>query len=373
MRILQYHPDMLAGESGPATAARGWMAALATIGVPSVAIVDRDAMRLPSPKGTDCVTLRHRGRGGARIPVGLRKVLREDDLLVLHGGWLVRNAVAGLAASRRQVPFVVNAHAVYDPNVLESHGPGKRLWAAAVERRLLERALAVQLFFAREQEGLDRLGVRVPTIVAPNGIGPSRERWDGGSGGYLLWLGRYAPRHKGLDLLLAAMARLSAAERPGLRLHGPDWRGQRGAIRSLIARLGLGPWVTAGDAVHGRDKERLVSRAVGCVYPSRWEGCSMSVLESIAAGVPTLVAPYPMGRSLGQDGAAIEADWSPDGLADGLRRLTDPAAAEVGARGAEVARTRFSWPALARSWIAQAAALDPRVRLLVDEAQVPSG
>ena len=60
--------------------------------------------------------------------------------------------------------------------------------------------------------------------------------WDGGSGGYVLWLGRFDPEHKGLDLLLQALALLPSRERPTLRIHGPDWRGRKQKVREWCPR-----------------------------------------------------------------------------------------------------------------------------------------
>lgn len=360
MRVVHYHPYMLAGDSGAANAARGWASAIGSVGVRARAVVDRDAMHLPPPTGVECVPLAHVGRGRARVPIGLLDAVDGDAILVLHGGWLLRNAVIGMAATRRNIAFVVMAHGVYDPHVFADGALKKKLWAAGLERRLLRQALAVHLFFEQEHVGLDRLGVRVPTIVAPNGVDPSDIRWDGGSGGYLLWLGRYAIRNKGLDLLIDALHRLPPAKRPIVRLHGPDWRGQKGIVRSMVDRLGLDRWVRVGDPVYGEVKRDLIGRAAGCIYPSRWEGCSMSVLEALSAGVPTLVTPFAMGRSLGADEAVVEATWSIDDLAAGIRRLTSPSAAAIGARAAEVARTRFAWTSVASSWLEQVAALSTR-------------
>jgi glycosyltransferase involved in cell wall biosynthesis len=360
MRVVHYHPYMLAGDSGAANAARGWVSAMRSVGVRVLAIVDRDAIHLQPPGGVECIPLAHVGRGRARVPRGLLDVVDEDDVLVLHGGWLLRNAVIGSASTRRNIPFVVMAHGVYDPHVFADGALWKELWALGIERRVLRQALAVHLFFEQEHAGLERLGVRVPTVVVPNGIHTSDIRWDGGSGGYLLWLGRYAIRHKGLDLMIEALHRLAPAARPIVRLHGPDWRGQKGIVRSMVDGLGLGRWVTVGGPVYREVKRDLIGRAAGCIYPSRWEGCSMSVLEALSAGVPTLVTPFAMGRSLGAHEAVVEANWSIDDLAAGIRQLMSPSAAAIGERAAEVARTQFAWTNVASSWLEQVTALSTR-------------
>ena len=356
MRVVHYHPEMFLGESGTASAARGWAEAIKSLGVPVLALVDGDSIRLPPSKDLPVVALTHKLRGRARVPVHFVDLLQPGDVVVLHGGWVLSNAVVASSAARRGVPFVVTAHAVYSPHVFGSRRFAKWLWVNAVERKELERALAVHFFFSEELDGLERLHVHTPTIIAPNGIATPFDRaWDGGSGGYLLWLGRFSPHHKGLDLLLRALHELAPDSRPKLRLHGPDWRSQKEVVQALVRELDLGRWVHIGDPVYGDDKWELIRRSTACVYPSRWEGCSMAVLEAISLGVPTLVTPYAMGESLANDGAVIRAGWSPRDIADGILRLRSPEAREVGRRASEIARTKFDWRTVAESWLRQVA------------------
>jgi hypothetical protein len=80
MRIVHYDPTMPAGESGPATAVRGWVSAIRSAGVPTAAVVDRDVMRLPPPSGAECIALGHRGHGWTRVLIRLLDVIEGDDL-----------------------------------------------------------------------------------------------------------------------------------------------------------------------------------------------------------------------------------------------------------------------------------------------------
>jgi glycosyltransferase involved in cell wall biosynthesis len=343
---------MFSGESGTASAARGWAEAIKSLGVPVLALVDDDSMRLPPSKDLPVVALTHKLRGRARVPVHFVDLLEPGDVVVLHGGWLLRNALVASLAARRGIPFVITAHGVYSPHVFGSHRFAKWLWASALERKELERALAVHFFFSEERDGLERLRVHTPTIIAPNGIATPIDRaWDGGSGGYLLWLGRFAPHNKGLDLLIRALRELPAGSRPELRLHGPDWRSQKQVVAALVRELDLERWVHIGDPVYGDDKWELISRSAACVYPSRWEGCSMAVLEAISLGVPTLVTPFAMGEALAKDDAVIRVGWSPRDIADGILRLASPEAGRLGHRASEIARTKFSWTNVAESWL----------------------
>ncbi len=252
------------------------------------------------------------------------------------------------------MPYVVTTHGVYNPWVLERGAGLKRIWNLVLERRHLQKALALHLFFEEEQRGLRRLGVRAPIVVAPNGIStPVDARWDGGSGGYLLWLGRFDPEVKALDLLIRSLGHLPLEDRPALRLHGPDFRGGKASMAELVRDLGLERWVVIGDPIYGEEKWDAFSRAAAYVHPSRRDTSPMAVGEAVGAGVPTLVADYPLGRLLASEGAAVMCERSPGGIAAGITRVRSEEGAEVARIGSAMANGRLSWDAVARSWLEQ--------------------
>ena len=239
------------------------------------------------------------------------------------------------------------------------HALRKRAWALAIERRTLRRTAAVHLLFREEQQGLHQLRVDRPLVVATNGIdAPPDVAWDGGSDGYLLFLGRYDPVHKGLDLLLRGLATLPPHDRPTIQMHGPDWQGGRAEVRTLVDELGLAAWVYVGDAVPAEAKWDLLARARGMVLTSRWEAAPVGLAEAASIGLPALVTDYPMGRWMAGEGAAVLADRDPAGIARGLHELSSSDAAEVGGRARALAESSMSWSAVARSWLEQVRRLD---------------
>lgn len=355
MRVVHYWPHLFFLESsGPANSILGWTRALTRIGIEALVVTDEEAVRVAPPDDVDCVFVKHVGRGHFRIPLTLPVSEAEDSLVVTHGGWTLTNIIAGAHARRRRTSYVVMPHNVYEPHVLRRRAFGKKAWFAMLERPYLNKAAAIHVFFPDEEHHLSSLRVSSPVVVAPNGIEPPQGvRWDGGSGEYLLWLGRYDPSNKGLDILLRGLSQFSAAERPRLLLHGRDYRGGREIVERLRRELELEESVSIGDPVHGDDKWQLIAQAKGFVHPSRWEGSSMSVAEAISIGTPTLVANYPMGRFLASRGAAILVDTSPSGVARGMKQLLSEEAQELGARGLDLARRELSWDVLANSWVKQ--------------------
>jgi glycosyltransferase involved in cell wall biosynthesis len=338
-------------------AVRRWSESLANAGASMVVAFEGEHEGSTS-RGVEWLPVPHTGQGWRKRPVRLERALRGADLLVLHSAWVFHNIRAATIARKMGVPYLLEPRGAYDPHIVRRRKFAKRIWWITNERQLVARARAIHIFFDEERPHLDALGYRGALVRAPNGIEPpAGVRWDGGSGGFILWLGRFDPEHKGIDLLLRAVALIPPAERPTMRLYGPDFRGGKTAVRRLIGELELEPWVAICDAVHGQAKWEVLSRASGFVYPSRWEGFGNSVAEAASIGVPTVVTPYPLGLHLASRGGAILTEWTPAALAVGLQALSTPRAADVAAAGARVMRTEMSWDTVARSWLAQTEAL----------------
>ena len=357
MRIVRYYPRALVGDGGMTNAVRKWSRGMVNAGAEVVVAFD-EGVQPPSSDGVEWVPVRHAGRPRMKVPVGLVDILRGADLMVLHSGWVLHNVRAAAVARRTGVPYVLEPRGAYDPHIVMRKRLLKKAWWTAWERKLVAEARAIHVFFEQEKAHLDAIGYRGPMIVASNGVdAPEGVRWDGGSGGYVLWLGRFDPEHKGLDLLLEGLRLLAPAQRPSVRLHGPDWRARKRRVAAMVADMGLSGYVAVGDAVYGPAKHKMLREAAGFVYPSRWDACPNSVLESVAVGVPTLATPYPLGTYLAAGGGALLTDATPEGLAEGLTRLSSPEASQVAHRGVQLVQEKLTWDSVARSWLAQAGAL----------------
>lgn len=357
LRFISYYPRAVSDASGVTEALWGWAAALVDAGHEVHVVHAGGERRSPDPRHvrerlTD-ETIPHRGQGRAtHRPIGLDRCLRPGDVLLLHEGWVMSNFVAARAARRMGCPYVIVPHGVHEPGIRRMLKPPHRL-RAIVERRVLERAAAVHVFFESERPLIEALAPRTPPIiVAPIGFEVGEERWTGG-GGYLAWIGRYEPTHKGLDALIGAVARLEASERPIIELRGPDFNGGLGRVNKHIERLRLGQWIHAAGPVLGQEKAEFLARSDGYVMPSRWEGYGIALVENLAIGAPCLVSDaIHLAGPLATAGAAVLAPPTEEGLADGLRRLKAADPAVLGERGRSFVRATFAWPEVVATFVA---------------------
>jgi len=125
-----------------------------------------------------------------------------------------------------------------------------------------------------------------------------------------------------------------------------DWRKNRDTVEEALALLGDDLMLAALGAdglgyVEDEDLPALYRGAEVFVYPSRFEGFGIPVIEAMACGVPCVVSSHAsLDEACGD--AAVRADpEQPEELADGIRRALADRDRLV-ARGLAHAR-RFSW------------------------------
>ncbi len=221
------------------------------------------------------------------LPVGT-EVLRlsavldrvRPDLVHLHSS---KAGLAGRLAVRGRRPTVFQPHAwsfLAAPGVIR---PACVAW----ERYATRWTHRVVYVSARERADGERLGIRAPGAVVPNGVdveeflpqddgarGRARAELGLGPGPVALCVGRLCWQ-KGQDLLLAAWPRALAAV-PDARLvlvgDGPDRAALAAAAPPGVRFAGPAadprPWYAAADVV---------------VLPSRWEGMALVQLEAMAS------------------------------------------------------------------------------------------
>jgi glycosyltransferase involved in cell wall biosynthesis len=354
MRFVSYYSRAISDSSGVTAALWAWAKALVDAGQEVVVAHAGGPRRSPDPsldvRGAQDVVVRHVGnRRPTYTPVGLGRVLNRGDVLLLHEGWVLSNDAAAAIARAKRVPYVVVPHGVYEPGILRTLKPPRRL-RNRIERALLENALAVHVFWETEGPLVRAVAPAATTLVVPTGFDPPNYGWRGG-GGYIAWLGRYDPEHKGLDVLLRAVASMEPAARPLVEMRGPDYAGGLGRLERLVGELDVASWIRLRGPVYGDAKRDFLTRADGYVHPSRWESHSIALLENLAIGVPSVVSSaIHIAPELRAADAAIVTPPTVDGIAAGLRAVPR-AAAELKTRGPKFIRERLAWPTVTAQFV----------------------
>jgi len=234
---------------------------------------------------------------------------------------------------RCPAPGIVTVHDLSFEREPRLMGFADRVLFRAVVPRSVRRAARVLTVSGRTKRDLVEL-YRVPpekVVVIPNGVDPAFRPGPLGHGDYVLLVGAIQERK---DPLAAAEA--AAAAGLPLVVVGPA---KDPALARELERRGadLRGYVAKGELAE------LYRGAACLVFPSRFEGFGLPVLEAMASGTPVVAADEPALREVAGDAAVFA---SPGGLVDGIRRAL---AERDHFAAAGLARARlFSWEETAR-------------------------
>jgi glycosyltransferase involved in cell wall biosynthesis len=319
-----------------------------------------------SADGLDVRVFPTRGPQQLIFSPALARALRRDigrfDVVHIYDLWRFPQFAASRQAMRQGIPYLVAPCGALDP-WLRSHSPQAKAVAMRVwQRNMLDCAALIHYKTRDEQKRASDLGIKAPAAIAPNGIDwrafqelPDGRRFRarhlaGHDGPLVINVGRIEPR-KRLDVLVAAFAQLHR-ELPDARLAliGPDESGTVARLRALADRLGVGRAVVFPGRLRGPSKlEALAAADVWCL-PSHFENFGLAVVEALAAGVATVIAPEVQIAPYVRDArAAVIADATPDDMAAALISLLSDSAKrrKLGERGRQFAR-RYDWSVVAR-------------------------
>jgi glycosyltransferase involved in cell wall biosynthesis len=242
-------------------------------------------------------------------------------------------------------PAVVTIHDLSFERERTMMGLRDRLIFRTVVPRAARRAVRVLTVSERTRRDL-MAHYRLPEhkiLVTPNGVdpafGPHGPKADGSA--YALLVGALHARKDPVSAIEA----IALVPELRLVLAGPDRGGGR-AVRKAVERLGLGHRVELLGYV---DQERLAAlyRGAAClVFPSRYEGFGLPLVEAMACGTPVVAARTGALPEVAGDAAVLVEPEDPGALARGIREaLTDRE--RIRAAGLERAG-RFTWGETAR-------------------------
>jgi glycosyltransferase involved in cell wall biosynthesis len=192
---------------------------------------------------------------------------------------------------------------------------------------------------------IERYGVREQkVVVTPYGVDPvfRPAGWSHDAAPYALFVGGLEPRKN----LAAALEAVALAD-DGLRLIvAGQAKRTRGDVQRAIARLGLEDRVELRGHVTREELAALYRGASCLVFPSRYEGFGLPVLEAMASGTPVVATTASSVPEVAGDAAVLVDPDDAAALAGGIERAL---AERERLRAAGLARVRsFSWTETAR-------------------------
>jgi glycosyltransferase involved in cell wall biosynthesis len=353
-RVCVVYPRALVGDGGPTKAAWDWARALQAAGADvSVLAIDHN-LRCPVYGGAKASMVTRLRRRGFVVRVAWFLARNRPDVIVLHSVFSPTNLFVAWVASRLGIPYVTTPHGGYHPRSLQRRSVRKRLAVRTAERRLLERAKFVHVYWPAEGEHVWEVAPRSRVLASPTGHEPASQQWSGhGATAPFLWFGRFDRTHKGLDLLFAGYALYeSQGGRRPLHVYGRDHVDTSRGLTHLSQSMGCSNVHMRGELLPA-DRDETLSSCRALVAPSRWESHSLAVAEAIATGTPVVVTKAtPIASEIASAGAALVIDGSPASIAEAMHSLDlTELCVSLSERSTSFLADRLSWQRSARLFL----------------------
>lgn len=167
------------------------------------------------------------------------------------------------------------------------------------------------------------------------------------------FIGRLDIYHKGIDLLLGAIAnkRNELIEKSiKIRIYGADLIGDTSRINSYIQEKSLNDIVELYGPVYDSDKDLVLRETSFFILTSRFEGHPTGLLEALSYGIPALVTD---GSNMGSEIKAWNAGWVSNNNIEGVSESIDKLLSDVESlpeigRNARILALEYSWDAICK-------------------------
>ncbi len=300
------------------------------------------------------------GRSG-QFNAEIKSLVAAADVVHLHGLWTGQNWAAGKAARKLGRPYIMTPHSMMMPWSWHRSRWKKRPIGWLFEHANLRHAACLHALAQDEADHMLALGFNDNIEVIPNGIhvrdydqlppadGLIQRFPELRDPRWLLFLGRIHPQKGIVQAMKACFDILAAGDDWHLVIAGPDEIGIRGMLESAIARKGMRGRVTFTGMLQREDVLACIGRASLLLQPSMSEGLSMSILESLAGGLPVLISNACNMPEVEQANAGRIVPPDRISIAAALRllvALSPEELRELGNNGRALVRERFDWSSL---------------------------
>ena len=164
-----------------------------------------------------------------------------------------------------------------------------------------------------------------------------------------VYIGRLDAFHKGIDLLIDAVAmkaELLRERKCTLSIYGPDILGRYDNIKSMIEEKQVGDIVDLNYAISGEEKERVLLDSDIFVQTSRFEGMPMGILEALGYGLPCLITEgTTLAEMVNENGCGWGCSVSAEAIADAMEKALGESENyyDKSAKAREFVTANFAW------------------------------
>lgn len=288
----------------------------------------------------------------------------------IHSLWSYTTYALFQWSIKTRAPYLITANGMLDDWALKNSKWKKDLALFVCVNRILKNAHCIQVNSMHEYHSIRKLGLKNPVCKISNGVtlpdlsetfeAPWANIPATQGKNILLYLGRIHPK-KGADLLLKAWHQIFRDNKEsaknwhlmvvGFRFDNSAYEGE---LSSYVEDNGLKDTISFLPGQYGDGMHSCYANCDAFILPSFSEGVPLAVLHAWSFGKPVIMtAECNLGEGFDAR-AAIEIKPEVGSIKEGILQLIDAEAqklVEVGNKGLELVKEKFTWDAVASELI----------------------
>lgn len=223
-----------------------------------------------------------------------RVLVREDDVVIIHGLWQFPCLFAAYECRKQKIPYLIFTHAMLSRYSFGKKNLRKTAYFNLFERANLNAAQAVAYMDEEEKDFAQSLGVRSNSFYFYSGLNTediitSDPDYNSST---ILFLSRIHPKKnvdKVVDAFLILASKHPLAE---LQIAGPvEDRNYFSSIQNRLSESSFSSRVKWVGPLEGNDKRAFLSRGAMFIHPSKDDSRPLAILEAMASGLPIITTP----------------------------------------------------------------------------------
>lgn len=244
----------------------------------------------------------------------------KPDLVVFHELYRIKYLTIYKVLKKNGIPYVIVPHGEMTVQAQEKKWIKKKIANLLLFNRFVKGAKAIQCLSERES---DNVKFKNNKIIATNGIKlPKNYKTVFSESGMIFtYIGRLDIYHKGLDLMVEAIAKNAEFLRLNrclLNIYGPNYKGRFKQLERMVTVNNVNDIVKLHYEIYGEDKERVLLNSDCFIQTSRFEGMPMGILEALSYGLPCLVT---NGTTVAEIISKKDAGWSVETNVDDISKM----------------------------------------------------
>ena len=284
----------------------------------------------------------------------LPKPFNTPDLVVFESFYYIDDVYLSKECRRKNIPYIIVPR-----SALTIQGQKKkRLKKIPANmfffKPMTRHSLAIQYLTKKEFTDSGKKWCKQYFII-PNGVDkktvPEYKNKKMLKGVYI---GRFDPYQKGLDLLFEACISCKDSMREKnvvIELYGPERYNCRKQFQEQIEKEGVSDLLVNKEGVFGEEKKHVLENADFFVMTSRFEGMPLSLIEAMSYGLPCLITE---GTNMREVVSEYKAGWTADTNSKSVSQalmnmLKDIPVFDEKSKNAWKLSTQYNWDSIAKS------------------------